>query len=187
MADIKDVLHQAEDKMHKTIEITHREFATIRTSRASAALVDNMKINYYGSALPLRQIATISIPDPKLIVIQPWDASILAEIEKEILKSELGITPTNDGKVIRLAIPQLSKERREELVKVTKKMAEDSRVAVRTIRREANEHIKKFEKEKVIGEDESFGYQEKIQKLTDKYIAQIDQILKEKDQEIVAV
>jgi len=184
---VKDTLHQAEEKMHKTIEVTHREFATVRTSRASTALVDNIKVNYYGSLMSLRQMATISIPDPKLIVIQAWDQSALAEIEREILKSDLGIMPINDGKVIRLSIPPLSKERREELSKVIKKMAEDSRVAIRAIRHEANEHIKKLEKDKVIGEDESFKNQELIQKFTDKYIKQLDDILKEKEKEVLEV
>lgn len=187
MATLKDILHQTEEKMHKTIEVLQREFASVRTSRASTALVDNIKINYYGTLMPLRQIATIAIPDPKLIVIQAWDQSAISEIEKEILKSNLGITPVNDGKVIRLSIPPLSKERREELTKVVKKMAEDSRVAIRAIRHEANEHIKKIEKDKLIGEDESFKSQEQIQKLTDKYIKQIDDILGEKEKEVLAV
>lgn len=187
MATAKDILQQAEEKMHKTVEVTHREFSTVRTSRASPALMDSIKVNYYGSLMPLKQIATISIPDPKMIVIQPWDQSALAEIEKEIMKSNLGITPLNDGKVIRLSMPALSKERREELTKVVKKMAEDSRVAIRTVRHEANEHIKNVEKGKTISEDESFKSQEQAQKLTDKYIKQIDDILKDKEKEILEI
>ncbi len=187
MATAKDIIHQAEEKMHKTVEVTHREFGTVRTSRASPALVDNIRVNYYGSLMPLKQIATVSIPDPKLIVIQAWDQSVLSEIEKEILKSDLGVTPLNDGKVIRLSIPPLSKERREELAKVVKKMAEDSRVAIRTVRHEANEHIKNIDKDKTISEDESFKSQEQVQKLTDKYIKQIDDILKDKEKEILEI
>jgi ribosome recycling factor len=187
MATAKEIICQAEEKMHKTVEVTHREFGTVRTSRASPALVDNIRVNYYGSLMPLKQIATVSIPDPKLIVIQAWDQSVLPEIEKEILKSDLGITPFNDGKVIRLSIPPLSKERREELAKVVKKMAEDSRVAIRTVRHEANEHIKNIDKGKTISEDESFKSQEQVQKLTDKHIKQIDDILKDKEKEILEI
>ncbi len=187
MATVKDILHQTEEKMRKTIEVTQREFSTIRTSRASAALVDNIKINYYGTLTPLRQLATISVPDPRLLVIQAWDQSILAEVEKEILKSNLGINPINDGKVIRLSIPPLSKERREELIKVIKRMTEDGRVSIRSIRHDANEHIKKLEKDKLISEDDCFQGQEQVQKLTDKYIKQIDEVLKEKEKEVLEV
>ncbi|MCM8783956.1 MAG: ribosome recycling factor [Candidatus Omnitrophica bacterium] len=187
MATVKEVLHQTEEKMHKTIEVIQREFATVRTSRASPTLLDHIKINYYGTLTPLRQLATISIPEPKLIIIQPWDQSALAEVEKEILRANLGLTPINDGKVIKLSIPPLSKERREELIKVVKKMAEDGRVAIRSIRHDANEQIRKLEKDKLIGEDDSFRNQEEVQKLTDKYIKQIDEILKIKEKEILEI
>lgn len=187
MATLKEVLRHTEEKMQKTIEVVQREFATIRTSRASPTLVDHIKINYYGTLTPLRQLATISIPEPKLIIIQPWDQSVLSEVEKEILKANLGLTPINDGKVIKISIPPLSKERREELIKVVKKMAEDGRVAIRSIRHEAIEHIRKMEKEKLISEDDSFRNQEEVQKLTDKYIKQVDEILKTKEKEILEV
>lgn len=185
MAGLKDILRQTEERMQKTVEATRREFGSVRTSRASTTLVEHIKINYYGALVPLGQIATISIPAPKLIVIQTWDQSILPEVEKEILKSNLGITPLNDGKVIRLSIPPLSRERREELLKIIKKMAEGGRVAIRSIRHEANEEIKKLEKDKLIGEDDRFQNQGEVQKLTDKYIKQIDEILREKEKEIL--
>jgi len=187
MATIKEILRQTEERMQKTVEVTQREFATVRTSRASPTLLDHIKINYYGTLTPLRQLATISIPDPKLMIIQTWDQSILAEVEKEILKSNLGLTPINDGKVIKLSIPPLSKERREELIKVIRKMAEEGRVAIRSIRHDAIEEIRKMEKEKLISEDERFRNQEEVQKLTDKYIKQIDEILKTKEKEVLEI
>jgi len=147
--------------------------------------VEGLHIDYYGTPTMLKQIASISVPDARLIVIQPWDVSALAEIEKAILKSNIGITPSNDGKIIRLSIPQLSKERREELTRLVKKMAEDGRVSMRTIRRDANEVVKKLEDDKAIPEDERFKTQDAIQKLTDKYIARIEEILKEKEKELV--
>ncbi|MFH1406449.1 MAG: ribosome recycling factor [Candidatus Omnitrophota bacterium] len=186
-ANAQTLVHDAEDKMKKALEVTSKEFATIRTGRASPALVENIKVEYYGNPTPLRQLATISIPDPRLIVIQPWDVSSLQEVEKAILKSELGITPSNDGKLIRLSLPSLTHERREELAKLVKKIAEDGRVSVRTIRRDANEHIKKLEKDKSITEDGSFSSQEQVQKLTDKYISRIDEALKGKEKEILEV
>lgn len=187
MATIKELLRNTEERMQKTVEVTQREFATVRTSRASPTLLDHIKINYYGTLTPLRQVATISVPDPKLIVIQAWDLSTLPEIEKEILKSNLGLTPINDGKVIKLSIPPLSKERREELIKVVRKIGEDGKVAIRSIRHDAIEEIRKMEKEKLISEDDSFRNQEEVQKLTDKYIKQIDEILKIKEKEILEI
>ncbi|MCM8778498.1 MAG: ribosome recycling factor [Candidatus Omnitrophica bacterium] len=184
---MKEVLQHTEERMKKTIEVTQREFAMVRTSRASPALLDHIKINYYGTLTPLRQLATISIPEPKLLIIQTWDQSILSEVEKEILKSNLGLTPLNDGKVIKLPIPPLSKERREELIKVVRKMAEEGRIAIRSIRHDANEQIRKMEKDKLISEDDSFRKQEEVQKLTEKYIKQIDEILEEKEKEILEV
>jgi len=181
---IREVIHDIEAKMKKTIEACNREFSEVRTGRASPSLVEGLHIDYYGTLTLLKQIASISIPDARLIVIQPWDPSAIAEIEKAILKSNLGITPTNDGKVVRLGIPQLSKERREELAKVVKEMAEDGRVSLRTIRRDSNEEIKKLHDDKVISEDDRFRTQEQVQKITDKYIEKIDQILKEKEKEL---
>ena len=187
MATLKEVMHEAQDKMKKTIEAVQREFNTIRTGRASTALVDGIKVDYYGTQTPLKQLSSISTPDPKLIVIQPWDASVLPEIEKAILKSDIGITPLNDGRVIKLGIPQLTQERREELVKVIKKMSEDGRVSIRSVRREINDRIKILEKNKTVSEDESFKSIEEIQKLTDKQIKEIDNILAKKEKELMEV
>ncbi|MDP2939211.1 MAG: ribosome recycling factor [Candidatus Omnitrophota bacterium] len=181
----KDILHDTEDKMKKTLDAVSREFLEVRTGRANPALVEGLHIDYYGAPTMLKQIASISIPDARLIVIQPWDKTALPEIEKAIMRSNLGITPSSSGTLIRLEIPQLSKERREELAKLVKKMAEDGRVSLRTIRRDANEAIKKLQDDKVIPEDERFKAQDAIQKLTDKYIARIEEIVKEKEKELV--
>lgn len=183
----KEIIHQAEDKMKKSVEVAMREFSTIRTGRAQSSLVENIKIDYYGTTMIIKQLANISTPDAKLIVIQPWDVSSIEAIEKALLKSELGITPTNDGKVIRLSIPPVTKERRIDLIKVIHKFAEESRIAIRSVRRDANEHIKQIEKEHKIAEDESFKAQEDIQKLTDKYIKQIDDLSKNKEAELMEV
>jgi ribosome recycling factor len=185
MSTAKEIVHQTEEKMRKAVEAVNREFNEIRTGRANSAFVENLHADYYGTPTMIKQIAAISVPDARLIVIQPWDVSAIAEIEKAILKSNLGINPTNDGKVIRLSIPPLSKERREELTKVVKKMAEDGRISLRTIRRDSNEIIKKMQDDKVISEDDRFKSQEEIQKLTDNYIAKVEQILKDKDKELV--
>jgi ribosome recycling factor len=187
MATLKEVMHEAQEKMKKTGEVMQHEFATIRTGRASGALVEGLKVDCYGSSMPLKQLAGISTPDPKLIVIQPWDISILGDIEKAVLRSDIGITPLNDGRVIRLSVPQLTQERREELVKVIKKIAEDARVSVRSIRRDTNEKIKGLEKAKTITEDDSFKSIEEIQKLTDKEIKEIDEILAKKEKELMEV
>jgi len=181
---LKETIHNAEDKMKKALESTKRYFNEVRTGRATAALVEGIRINYYDAPTMLKQLATISVPEAHLLTIQPWDVSVIPEIEKEVLKSNLGITPSNDGKLIRLSFPPLSRERREELAKVVKKMAEDGRISLRTIRRDANEAIKKLEADKVISEDERFAAQDNIQKLTDKYIASIDEILEEKEKEL---
>lgn len=180
----KEIVHDTETKMRKTVEATGREFSTIRTGRASTALVEGMRIDYYGTSTPLKQLAQISAADARLIVIQPWDKNSLADIEKSILKSDIGITPTNDGKVIRLTVPPLTQERRAELDKVLKKIAEDGRISVRTARHASIEHIRKEEKDKKITEDERFKAQEDIQKLTDKYIKEIDTLLATKEKEI---
>ena len=180
----KEIMHDTELKMKKTVEATHRDFSAIRTGRASTVLVEGIKVDYYGTPTPLRQAAAISTPDARLIVIQPWDKNILPEIEKAILKSDIGITPTNDGKVIRLSMPSLTEERRSELDKVLKKIAEDGRVSLRTGRHSAIEHIRKLEKDKVITEDDKFKGQDEIQKLTDKYIKEIDNFLAVKEKEI---
>jgi len=181
---VKEVLHDTESKMKRTVEATQRDFLTVRTGRASSALVDGIKVDYYGAITPLKQLAAVTTPDARLIVIQPWDKNSLADIEKAILKSDLGITPTNDGKVIRLAIPSLTQERRSELQKVMKKIAEDGHISIRTGRHAALEIIKKLEKDKAITEDDRFKAQEDIQKLTDKFIKEIDTILAAKEKDI---
>lgn len=181
---IKDVQKEIEGKMHKALEAVQREFMEVRTGRAHPGLIEGMHINYYGTPTMVKQIASISIPDPKTIVIQPWDVTAIAEIEKAINASKLGITPMNDGKIVRLNIPPLSKERREELKKVVKEMAEHGRISLRTIRREANDRIKKLQTEKKISEDDSFRAQDEIQKLTDKVIKEIDDVLAKKSAEL---
>jgi ribosome recycling factor len=181
----KEVLHNAEDKMKKAIESMNREFSEIRTGRASPTLVEGLHIDYYGTPTLLKQLASISVPDAHLLVIQPWDISAIAEIEKAIMKSNLGITPSNDGKLIRLSVPQLSKERRQELAKVVHKMAEEGRVSLRTIRRDSKEALEKLEKDKAISEDDKFRGIDELQKLVDKYIAKVDELLKNKEKEIL--
>ncbi|MCM8760862.1 MAG: ribosome recycling factor [Candidatus Omnitrophica bacterium] len=181
---VKEILHETENKMKKTVEATNREFSTVRTGRASGALVEGLRVDYYGTPTPLKQLAAITTPDARLIVIQPWDKNSLAEIEKTIMKSEIGITPTNDGKVIRLSIPPLTQERRAELDKILKKIAEDGHISIRTARHTAIEAVRKLEKDKLITEDERFKGQEDIQKLTDKYIKEIDNLLAAKEKEI---
>lgn len=186
METVKEILQDVEVKMKKTVEATHREFNTVRTGRASAAIVEGLKIEYYGQEVSLRQIAGISTPDARLVVIQPWDPTALAGIEKAILKSEIGITPNNDGKVIRLSVPPLTQERREELVKLVKKMAEDGKVSLRTARHAANDAIDRLEKEKKISEDDRFNAHKETQKLIDKYSEEIDKLFKSKEEEITS-
>ncbi|MDK2887158.1 ribosome recycling factor [Desulfofundulus australicus DSM 11792] len=178
---------EAESNMKKTVELVKKEFASLRAGRATPALLDKIMVSYYGTPTPINQLATISVPEPRLLVIQPWDKSVLPEIERAILKSDLGITPASDGTVIRLAIPQLTQERRAELVKVVKKKAEEGRVAIRNIRREINDKVKQLQKNGEISEDELRRAQDEIQKLTDKYIKEIDQLLNSKEQEIMQI
>ena len=186
MNTVKEILNDVESKMKKTVEATHRELNTIRTGRASAAIVEGVKVDYYGQQVPLRQLAGISTPDAKLIVIQAWDPNALSDIEKAILKSDVGIMPTNDGKVIRLSVPPLTEERREELVKVVKKMAEDGKVSLRSARHAANDTVDRLEKDKKISEDDKFNGHKDIQKLIDKYSEEIDNLLKTKEEEITS-
>lgn len=181
---VKEVLHDTETKMKKTVEATQRDFSTVRTGRASIALVDNIKVDYYGASTPLKQLAAVTTPDARLVMIQPWDKNSLVDIEKAILKSDLGITPGNDGKVIRLTIPPLTQERRSELDKVLKKIAEDGHISIRTGRHAALEVIKRLEKDKAITEDDKFKAGEDIQKLTDKFVKEIDAILAVKEKDI---
>ena len=180
----KEVLHNTEDKLKKAIESVSREFSEIRTGRASPSLVEGLHIDYYGTATLLKGLASITTSDAHMVVIQPWDISVIPEIEKAIMKSNLGITPSNDGKLVRLTFPPLSKERREELVKVVHKMSEEGRVSLRTIRRDAKEALEKLEKDKVISEDDKFRAIDELQKFVDKYIVKIDEILKNKEKEI---
>ena len=183
---VKEILHQTEEKMKKSLEAATREFGEVRTGRASPSLVEGMHIDYYGTPMMLKQIATISTADAHMLVIQPWDPTAIPEIEKAIMKSNLGITPSNDGKIVRLAIPSLSKERREELAKQLNKMAEDARVSLRTIRRDAKEHIEKLEKDKLVTEDDKFRGLDELQKMVDRYIAKVEEIVKNKDKELLA-
>jgi len=184
MAGLEKIMKDTEDKMKKAIEATHREFNEVRTGRASPSLVEGLMVDYYGTPTTLKQIASISVPDARLIVIQPWDKNAMAEIEKAIQKSNLGMHPNNDGKVIRLSIPQLSAERREELAKVVKEMTEDGRVSMRTVRRDAKEEIEKAEKAKEITEDDKFKGIDRLQKLTDDYIKKIEDLLEAKQEEL---
>jgi ribosome recycling factor len=181
----KEILQSTEEKMKKAFEAVTREFAEIRTGRASPVLVEGLHIDYYGTPTLLKQLASISAPDVHLLVIQPWDISAIPEIEKAIMKSNLGITPSNDGKLIRLAVPQLSKERRLELVKIVHKMSEEGRVSLRTIRRDTKEAIEKLEKDKAISEDDKFRSIDELQKITDRYIAKVDELLKNKEKEVL--
>lgn len=178
------IKENARTKMDKSVSLLAQELAKLRTGRASPALLDGVKVDYYGSTLPLNQVATVSIPEPRLIIIQPWDKTNLREIEKAIHKSAIGLTPDNDGNVIRLSIPPLTTERREELVKLTQKLGEDIKVAIRNVRREANTEIKKEEKNKNISEDTSFQTQEEVQKITNEFTKKVDEILRKKEKEI---
>ena len=182
---IKSVLQKAEADMKKTLEVMTKEFGTVRTGRASLSLLEGITVEAYGSPLPLNQVASLSVPESRTITIQPWDLKIMPQIEKAINKSDLGITPNNDGKVLRLNIPPLTQERRKELVKVVKKMAEEGRVAIRNVRRDANEQLKKLEKDKKITEDELRRSTDKVQELTDNYIKQAEDILAKKEKEIM--
>ena len=184
---VKETIKDAEDHMKKTCELFRKELASIRAGRASPAILDRVTVEYYGSVMPVNQVATVSVPEPKLLVIQPWDKSMTGAIEKAILKSDLGLTPRNDGIVIRLPIPQLTEERRLDLAKGARKKAEEERVAVRNVRRETIDLLKEFEKEGDISEDELHRAQEEVQKLTDKYVKEIETILEAKEKEIMEV
>ena len=178
---------KATEHMSGTIEVLKREFASIRTGRASLALLDVIMVNYYGASTPLQQLASLSIPDSRQIAIQPWDQKIIPEIEKAIMKSDLGITPVNDGKTIRIHIPPLTEERRKQLVKIVKKKAEEAKIAIRNVRRDTNEELKKLEKEKHLSEDDVKRQQDEIQKITNTHIAKVDEILAHKEKEIMEV
>ena len=176
-----------EEKMMKSISVYEENLSEIRAGRANPAILNKISIDYYGTPTPINQVAGISVPEARLIVIQPWDGSILKEIEKEILKSDIGINPNNDGKVIRLAFPELNEERRKEIVKDIRKMAEEAKVAIRSIRRDALDEAKAMQKNSEISEDELKMAEDKIQKLTDKYVDEIDSILEKKEKEVMSI
>ena len=185
---MQTVLKDLDTRMNGALEVLAREFAGVRTGRASAALLDSIRVDYYGNVTPINQMASVSVPDARTLMIQPWEAAQLKEIEKAIMKSDLGIQPVNDGKVIRLSMPTPTEERRKQLVKNVHKMAEDARVAVRNVRREANDKLKALAKDKKapITEDEERRGHDQIQKTTDRFIAKIDELLKKKEQEIMS-
>jgi ribosome recycling factor len=182
---VKDILHSSEENMKRTIEAALREFASVRTGRATPSLVEGLHIDYYGTPTLLKQLASISVPDAHLLVIQPWDPTAIPAIEKAIQKSSLGINPSCDSKLIRLSVPALSDQRRDELVKLIKKMSEESRISLRTIRHQAKEAIDKLEKDKAIPEDDKFKGIEMLQKLIDKYNSRLEEVLKNKEKEIL--
>jgi len=184
---INKILKETEEKMKKSVEVVRQEFAKIRTGKATTTLLDGIKAEYYGSLLPLNQIANISVADVHTLVVQPWDKSALQSIEKAIQASELGLNPINDGNVLRIPIPPLTEERRKDLVKLCKKFAEDGRIAVRNVRRDAIEHLRKMEKEEHFSEDERKRAENEVQKLTDKYVKLIDELLEHKEKEIMEV
>jgi len=184
---METILIESEEKMEKALVSLAGEFSRLRTGRASSALLEGVKVNYYGTLTPLKQIASVSVPDSRSITIQPWDRSAFGDVEKAILKSDLGLNPINDGKIIRINIPALTEERRKELVKIAKKYTEDAKVAIRNVRRDANETLKKMQKSKDITEDDLHKGQNDVQKLTDEYVAKTDETLKAKESEIMEI
>jgi ribosome recycling factor len=185
--ELDSVLEQMESKMMKTLEAVEHEFSSIRTGKASPALVENIMVDYYGTQTRLREIAGISTPEPRLIVIQPWDPSAVDAIEKALMKSKLGINPIKDGRILRIPIPELSEERRTGLSKVVKQMAEEGRVAIRNVRREANESVKKLQKDGKITEDDMRRSEKEVQEKTDEYIKEIDTLLHHKEKDIMEI
>jgi ribosome recycling factor len=183
----KELQKKTADRMDSALDALKKDLGAIRTGRASLALLDGIVVEYYGKPTPLQQLAGLSIPDVKQIIIQPWEQRIIPDIEKAIMKSDLGLTPMNDGKIIRIPIPPLTEERRKQLVKVVKKRAEEARVAIRNVRRDTNEEMKRLEKEKQAGEDEVKKFFEEIQKMTDSHISRVEEILKHKESEIMEV
>ncbi|OGW44973.1 MAG: ribosome recycling factor [Nitrospirae bacterium RBG_13_41_22] len=183
----QELKRKTTERMSRTIEALKKEFASIRTGRASLALLDGIMVNYYDTPTPLQQLVSLSIPESRQIAIQPWDQKIIPDIEKAILKSDLGLTPMNDGKMIRINIPPLTEERRKQLVKAVRKKAEEAKVAIRNIRRDSNEELKKLEKEKHLSEDIVKKSQDEIQKITDSYISKADEVLGHKEKEIMEV
>lgn len=184
---VKDILTKAEEKMAKTIHVLKSDLATMKAGRANPTILDRVEVEYYGSMMPINQVANVSAPEPRIILIQPWEKSTLKAIEKAILKSDLGLNPTNDGSVIRLLIPELTEETRKNLVKQVKKSGEDAKVAVRSIRREANDKIKALKKDGTISEDDLKKNEDDIQKKTDNFIKEIDKIVETKEKEIMSI
>lgn len=181
------VISSTQERMDKVVQNVRKEFASVRAGRATPAMLDKVMVDYYGSPMPVNQVAGVSSPEPRLLVISPWEKNMLTEIEKAIQKSDLGLNPANDGTVIRLSIPALTEERRQDLVKQVRKMAEEARVAVRNVRRDANDELKKAEKNGDISEDESRRFMDKIQQITDKSIAQVDSLLEDKEKDVTQV
>lgn len=184
---LKNIYKDIEDKMKKTISVYNEELQSIRAGRANPALLDQIQVDYYGQMTPLNQVASVSAPEPRLLVIQPWDVNLIPIIEKEIQKSDLGLNPSNDGKLVRLVIPMLTEERRRDLTKVVNKNGENAKVAVRNIRRDAMDSIKKLEKDKSISEDEKKVGEDEVQKITDKYIKEVDSVTKRKEDELMEI
>ena len=185
MEPVDQIFDETEDHMKKSIELTEEELTTIRTGKASPSLLDSIKVDYYGTKVPLKQVANIAVPDSKLITVQPWEKPLVGEIMKSIQASNLGLNPQSDGAFIRIPLPPLTEERRQELVKAVKSMVEESRVAIRNVRREANEKLKKLEKEHKISEDDYHRYHKEIQELTDESIAKVDVIMDNKEKDIL--
>ena len=182
---LEEVLANTKSHMDQAIEHLQHDLGGIRTGKANPALLDSIKVDYYGQKVPLKQVASIAVPDARLLTVQPWDKNVIGDIEKAIFASELGLNPQNDGTIIRLPIPQLTEERRKDLVKVVKRFGEDTKVSLRNIRRDANDDIKKLEKKHEIGEDEMHTNQDEIQKLTDKFVAKVDEVIAAKEKEIL--
>ena len=187
MAEIKEILSTAQTKMQKTIEVLRVDLASVRAGRASVSLLDKVMVEYYGTPTPVNQVASVTVPEPRMIVIQPWEKNLLKDIERAIMKSDLGLNPNSDGSVIRLNLPQLTEERRKELVKTVHKKAEDARVSIRNLRREANDSVKKAEKAKEITEDEAKKANDDIQKMTDKFIKEVDTVMEHKEKEVMEI
>ena len=184
---IEDLIHDAMRRMDRSVETAQSEFNSVRTGRASAALLDRIHVDYYGTPTPLKQLATIAVPEPRLLTVQPFDPTSLKSVERAILESDLGLTPSNDGKLIRLPIPQLTEERRKELVKVVRHMAEEGRIAIRNVRRDVIHHLKELVDSGDVGSDEEHRAEERVQKLTDQHVHRIDELLKRKEAEIMEV
>ena len=182
-----DVVSKAAKSMDKSIDALKKDFSKVRTGRASVSLLDDIRVDYYGTPTPLNQVGTLTVPEPRLITIQPWEKNLIGDIEKAILKSDLGLNPTSDGQLVRIAIPPLTEERRKEMVKLVKKMCEETKIAIRNARRDANDNLKKLEKEKEISEDELKRGEKEIQDLTDKFVKKADEVVAVKEKEIMEI